>query len=286
MPTGALPRLKASLVVGVIFWSVLALAGAHADKSASFLDTFEAIFRRRSQNDCTEVGSPCWIGSLAAKEDIQAEERAMATRRSQFAEAMRSADENLGKTLHGSLAAKEAIQAEEGAYRRLQFLNGISEAEERAMATTGRLQFPEEMRSAEEKLEETLHGIVNAEERAMATRRSQFAEAMWSADEKLGKTLHGDRLRKVASKTVINTAVDESARLDKNGGRRVGTAVDVLARPDINIRSVQEERMRQVWQEGSLTPGNRRQSGSESPPSPNTCDGAIAAKTRINRCVV
>jgi hypothetical protein len=218
--------------------------------------------------------------------------------------------------LHGSLAAKEDIQAEEGAYRRLQFLNGISEAEERAMATTGRLQFPAEMRSAEEKLEEALHGDrlpdvselltrslaaeedtgrVNAKERAMATRRSQFAEAMWSADEKLGKTLHGDRLRKVAAKTVINTAVDELARLDKN------------------IRSVQEERMRKVWQEGSLKPGNRRQAAAPAPaPAPasttsatppasacasasasdvgvmlyNTCDGAIAAKTRINWCVV
>jgi hypothetical protein len=228
---------------------------------------------------------------------------------------MRSADENLGKTLHGSLAAKEDIQAEEGAYRRLQFLNGISEAEERAMATTGRLQFPEEMRSAEEKLKETLHG---------------------------------DRLRKVAAKTVIDTAVDELARLDKNGGRRLGRAVDVLARPDINIRSVQEERMRKVWQAGSLQPGNRRQAPVQAPPPAppqapvqapppappqasstassvtvtvaipnpptsvttlypapapapacanasasdvgvmlyNTCDGAIAAKTRINWCVI
>jgi len=191
MPTGARPRLKVSLLVGVIFWSVLALAEAHADKIASF---FDGISRHRSQNDCQEVGSPCWIGSLAAKEDIKAEER------------------------------------------------------------------------------------------AMATRRSQFAEAMWSADEKLGKTLHGDRLRKVAAKTVIDTAVDELARLDKNGGRRVGTAFDLLARPDKNIRSVQQERIRKVWQKGSLKPGNRRQQGG--PPSPNTCDGAIEVKTRIDRCVV
>jgi len=208
MPTGALPRLKASLVIGVILWSVLALAEAHADKSVSF---FDGIVRRRSQNDCQEVGSPCWIGSLAAKEEIKAEER------------------------------------------------------------------------------------------AMDTRRSQFAEAMRSANEKLGKTLHGDRLRKVAAKTgintAVNTAVDELARLDKNGNRRVGTAVDVLARPDKNIRSVQEERMRKVWQKGSFKPANRRQLGgspsqpsvsppSPSSPSPDTCDGAIEVKTFIDRCVV
>jgi hypothetical protein len=196
MPTGALPRLKASLVIGVILWSVLALAEAHADKSVSF---FDGIVRRRSQNDCQEVGSPCWIGSLAAEEEIKAEER------------------------------------------------------------------------------------------AMDTRRSQFAEAMRSANEKLGKTLHGDRLRKVAAKTgintAVNTAVDELARLDKNGNRRVGTAVDVLARPDKDIRSVREQRMRKVWQKGSLKPGNRRQQGG-GPPSPNTCDGAIEVKTRIDRCVV
>ncbi len=152
----------------MILWSVLSLAEAHTDKSAS---VFDGISRHRSQNDCQEVGSPCWIGSLAAKEDIKAEER------------------------------------------------------------------------------------------AVATRRSQFAEAMRSADEKLGKPLHGDRLRKVAAKTGINTAVDESAGLDKNGGRRVDTTVDVLSRLYKNIRSVQEDRMRKVWQQGSLKPGNRRQQG-------------------------
>jgi hypothetical protein len=240
MPTGARPRLKASLVVGVIFWSRLALAEAHADKSASF---FDGISRHRSQNDCQEVGSPCWMGSIADKE-----------------------------------------------------------------------------------------------ERAMATRRSQLVEAMRSVDEKLGKTLHGDRLRKVAATTTTNMAVDKFARLDKNGGRRVGTTVDVLARLDSNIRSVQEERVRKVWQKGSLKPGNRRQEGAENAceddtewkdslsdgcdeyalhptrcyddelfqvngtsavdkccvckivyaggPGLNTCDGAIEVKAFIDRCVV
>jgi hypothetical protein len=103
MPTGAHPRLKASLVIGVIFWTVLALAEAHADKSASF---FDGISRHRSQNDCQEVGSSCWMGNIAAKEDIKAEERTMAHRRSQFAEAMRSADEKMGKTLHGDRLRK------------------------------------------------------------------------------------------------------------------------------------------------------------------------------------
>ncbi len=73
-----------------------------------------------------------------------------------------------------------------------------------------------------------------------------------------------DRLPKVAAKSVVNTAVDVLARLDKN------------------IRSVEDERMRKVWQKGSLKPGNRRQQGG----TPNTCDGALEAMTLLDRCVV
>jgi hypothetical protein len=245
MKKRALQRLKASLVASMIFLSVLAVAEAHVDKGVSF---FEDIFRR-SQTDCQEVGSPCWIRSLAGKEDIKSEEWPMDT-------------------------------------RRLQFLNGISEPEERAMATKGRASFTEEMRSAEEK---PLHGDrlpdvaellmrslaaeedtgrVNAEERAMATRRLQSPEEMRSADEKLAERLHGDRLPEVAAKPVSkNTAVDVKV---------------MWARLDKNIRSFQDERMRKVWQKGSLKHGNRRQQGAP----PNTCDGAIEAKTRFDRCVV
>ncbi len=147
MLTRFLQRLKTSLVVGVIFLSVLALTEAHTGKSVS---SFESATRRRSENDCHKLGSACWIRSLAAKEDNKAEERAMAIRR---------------------------------------------------------LQFPEEMRSA---------------------------------DEKHAKPFHGDRLPKVPAKNVVLAAFDVLARLDKD------------------IMNVVNEIMRQVWQKGSLKPGNRR----------------------------
>ncbi len=73
-----------------------------------------------------------------------------------------------------------------------------------------------------------------------------------------------DRLPKVAAKSFVNTAVDVLVRLDKN------------------IRSVEDERMRKVWQNGSLKPGYRRQQGG----TPNTCDGALEAMTLLDRCVV
>ena len=98
MLTRFLQRLKASLVVVVIFLSVLALAEAHTGKSVS---SFESTTRRRLENDCQKLGSACWIRSLAAKEDNNAEERAMAIRRLQFPEEMRSADEKHAKPFHG-----------------------------------------------------------------------------------------------------------------------------------------------------------------------------------------
>ena len=77
---------------------MLSLTEAQAGKSVSF---FESTTRRRSKNDCQRLGSACWIRSFVAKEDNKAEERAMATRRLQFPEEIRSADEKDAKTFHG-----------------------------------------------------------------------------------------------------------------------------------------------------------------------------------------
>ena len=170
MLTRFLQRLETSLVVVVILLSVLDLGETHTGKSVS---SFENTTRRRSENDCQELVSACWIRSLAAKEDNKTEERTMVTRW---------------------------------------------------------LQLPEEMRSVDEKL-----------------------------------LFHGDRLSKVPATNIVNTVFDVLARLDKN------------------IMSVVNERMRKVWQKGSLKPGNRRQLGGTN--GSNTCDGALEAKSLFDRCL-
>jgi hypothetical protein len=50
----------------------------------------------------------------------------------------------------------------------------------------------------------------------MATRRLQFPEEIRSADEKDAKTFHGDGLPKAFAKNVVHAALDVLERLDKN----------------------------------------------------------------------